>query len=399
MILHIMVANMAAFGAPPVVGLAQWMGPQAWTRDLDEPVLALGDAGAWDDTHIFAPCVAFDDGEYRMWYPGSSGAVAERIFRLGLATSADGVHFARHPDSPIFAFGDGKRSVLTPTLLRHPDGTVCREDGALRLWFSAADLSASDGLHALHETRSADGLHWAAPSPAQLEYVYAPTIIKEGDVYHLWYTDVRREPWTIRHAQSTDGRAWHVDDYPCIEIDQGWEEGRLFYPSVVKDGDAYLMWYGAYWAGHPHKTALGLAVSADGRAWHKNPYNPVFRPDPSHSWESHYTTSQSIMRAEDGTWRIWYASRTAPPHVNKYFAIGAAHWAGPTALTGQPWPERAVALRARMAEILTFPKDKVPPRAANAPRTRGRRFPYRVRELRRRSRLPRHGAALSARAD
>ena len=29
----------------------------------------------------------------------------------------------------------------------------------------------------------------------------------------------------------------------------------------------------------------------------------------------------------DGSWRIWYASRPAPPFDHKYFAIGTASWA------------------------------------------------------------------------
>ena len=78
------------------------------------------------------------------------------------------------------------------------------------------------------------------------------------------------------------------------------------------------------------KTALGMAISTDGVRWQKNPNNPVFRPDESRDWESHYTTSQSIMRLPNGSWRIWYASRTRPPFIHKYFAIGTATWGGPT---------------------------------------------------------------------
>lgn len=359
MITCAIVANVAVFAAPADANVVRWMTTQEWVRDLDKPILALGNVPAWDDTHIFAPCVARENGTYSMWYCGSSGAVSERVFRLGLATSADGVHFERHPSSPVFEFGDGLRSVLTPTLLRNPDGSVCREDGALRMWFSSTDFSDPDALHTLHETRSRDSVHWAVPSPTQLEHAYAPTVVKENGVYRMWYCDVSRDPWVVRHARSEDGARWVVADHPCLEIDQAWEQGRLFYPTVVKDGDVYVMWYGAYWAGHAQKTALGLAVSTDGLVWHKNPHNPVFRPDATRPWESHYTTSQSLLRLEDGSWRIWYATRKAPPHINKYFAIGTAHWPGPDSATNTPWSERAQMLRGRVAEILNLPTDKV----------------------------------------
>ena len=65
-----------------------WLRPQAWQRDVDGPILSLGESGKFDDTHIFAPAVIRENDGYLMWYCGSRGAVNERVFRLGLATSA-----------------------------------------------------------------------------------------------------------------------------------------------------------------------------------------------------------------------------------------------------------------------------------------------------------------------
>jgi predicted GH43/DUF377 family glycosyl hydrolase len=161
--------------------------------------------------------------------------------------------------------------------------------------------------------------------------VYAPTVIKENGTYRLWYSDVTAEPWCVRYAESADGVHWAPHESPVLELDQNWEHARLFYPTVVKADDLYLMWYGSYsqHGTEEMKTAVGFAVSRDGLDWEKNPNNPVFGPDPSRDWESHYTTSQSVLRLPDGAWRIWYASRTKPPFVHKYFAVGTASWPGP----------------------------------------------------------------------
>jgi len=302
---------------------------------------------------VFAPCVVFEgekgvrsnlceapfgpfrqigpDPFFALWYCGSRGAVAERVFRLGLATSRDGRRFDKSPSNPVFEFGDGKHSVLTPAVLRSPDGGVLRHEGKLRMWFSATHFAGPSGLHTLHETTSIDGVDWQAPSPAQLENAYAPTVIKEGEVYRLWYADVSSDPWIFRHAESRDGRHWDVTPEPVLVIDQAWEQGRLIYPSVLTSGGVYLMWYGSYWSEHANKTAIGFAASVDGLRWHKSPQNPVLRPDPARPWESHYTTSQSVLRLEDGSFRIWYASRKEPPFRNKYFAINTARWEGPAA--------------------------------------------------------------------
>lgn len=310
--------------------LARWLEPQDWRRDTDGPILELGPAGSFDDTHIFAPCVARLDERYYLWYSGSTGTVAERVFDLGLATSRNGREFSRHSAKPVFHFGDGKHSILTATLLRRADGAVLRENGRLRIWFSSTDFVGGSGLHRLHESTSEDGITWTAPSPAQLANVYAPTILKEGSRYRMWYTDVSAELWTIRLAECEDGRRWNVHPEPVLRVEQAWEKQRLFYPVVLKADDVYLMWYGSYWADHANQTAIGCAASLDGVRWFKSPHNPMVRPNSNRPWESHYTTSQSIIRLEDGSFRIWYASRKQPPFVNKYFALNTAIWKGPT---------------------------------------------------------------------
>lgn len=309
--------------------IRRWLAPQTWTRDTDGPVIALGQPGDFDDTHVFAPCVAHEDGRYLLWYCGSRGTVGQRVFRLGLATSRDGRQFDPSPAKPVFEFGDGRHSVLTPTLLREPGGAVLRQEGKLRMWFSSTHFAGPSGWHALHETASDNGLDWQAPSAAQLDDVYAPTVILAGGVYRLWYTDVSAEPWTFRHATSSDGRRWSVSPQPVMVVDQPWERERLFYPTVLKVDDVYLMWYGSYWSAESNKTAIGFAASRDGLRWHKSPHNPVLRPDPDRPWESHYATSQSVLELTGGGFRIWYASRKAPPFRNKYFAINTARWSGP----------------------------------------------------------------------
>ncbi len=313
--------------------LQRWFVPQAWQRDTDGPIISLGKPGDFDDMHIFAPAVAFEKGRFSLWYCGSRGKRETRVFRLGLAHSADGKHFDRSPHSPVFEFGDDKHSVLTPALLRQADGAVLREDGKLRIWFSAASLLKGGGLHTLHETTSDDGIRWAKPSPGLLENVYCPTVLKTERGYQMWYSDVSKRPWVIRHAASADGRKWSVTPQPVLQLSQDWEAEILVYPTVIKVDNAYLMWYGSYHESiRRQKTAIGFAASLDGIRWHKHPRNPVILPDPKRPWESNYVGSGCVMRLADGSFRYWYASRKQPPFENLYFAINTARWAGPAAV-------------------------------------------------------------------
>lgn len=320
--------------------LRRWLGPQVWQRDAEGPILSLGEAGQFDDTHIFAPSVARDEGRFLLWYCGSRGFAHdlakvrkpdERVFKLGLATSSDGKRFQRHMANPVFALDDPKRSILTPSVLRNADGSILREAGKMRMWFSSGTLGGGGRVQAIQETSSTDGIHWSEPSPVEIERAYAPTVIKTDVGYEMWYTVPGSYPWLMNHARSDDGKQWQVTPQPVLKVTQEWEHLLQIYPNVMKIGKVYLMWYASYLTSDRETTAIGFAASTDGVTWHKHPRNPVLRPDPARSWESHYVSSHSVMRLPDGSFRIWYASRKAPPFNNLYYALNTAHWTGPDA--------------------------------------------------------------------
>jgi predicted GH43/DUF377 family glycosyl hydrolase len=328
-----------------VPGPDRWLQPQDWVRDSETPALSLGEKGSFDDQHIFAPHVIWMDGEFWMYYCGSQRCVDtgtykgvakdpqhpersdQRLFKLGLAKSTDGIHFTRFSPDPILSFGDDVHSIVTAAILKNPDGSLCRENGRLRMYFAAVDFPHGTYKHDLYETRSGDGIHWDKPTHVMAN-AYAPCVIKENGRYRMWYTWIDRHPWHTRHAVSDNGTDWTLTPTPCIVMDQAWEKKDQVYPMVIKADDVYVMLYGCYWNDDKH-TALGFAASEDGFAWTKHPSNPVFRPEPKHDWESNFTTSQSLMRLPDGTFRLWYAGRRQPPWSNLYFAIGTAHWCGP----------------------------------------------------------------------
>ena len=322
----------------PPVKLSRWLTKQEWRRDTEGPVLTLGKARTFDDTHIFAPSVAVVDARFLMWYCGSSGTAHDlakvrvpdhRYFRLGLATSKDGKGFVRHGDGAVMTLEPSRRSILTPSILRDANGGVLREDGRMRMWFTSAAFRGDDRVHAIQEATSKDGIEWSKASPIQIERAYAPSVVKVGKGYSMWFTRPSRYPWNMFHARSHEGKKWTVREEPVLTLSQPWEHYLQIYPNVIVVDGVYLMWYASYSSKDRKTTAIGFAVSEDGVKWHKHPKNPVLRPDPEHPWESHYVSSQSVIRLEDGSFRIWYASRKKPPFKNLYFALNTAVWSGP----------------------------------------------------------------------
>ena len=101
----------------------------------------------------------------------------QRLFKLGLAKSKDGVRFTRHSADPVFSFGDDIHSVVTAAVLKNPDGSVHREDKRLRMYFAAVDFPGGTYKLDLYETTSADGVKWAKPTLVMAN-AYAPCVIK-----------------------------------------------------------------------------------------------------------------------------------------------------------------------------------------------------------------------------
>lgn len=73
-----------------------------WTKDgVNNPVLGLGPPGSWDDSEVLHPYVIFDGATYHMWY----NAFGQSSQNTGYATSPDGINWTKYPGNPVFETG------------------------------------------------------------------------------------------------------------------------------------------------------------------------------------------------------------------------------------------------------------------------------------------------------
>ena len=88
-----------------------------WKKNLSNPVIDLGNRGTWDDNHAFSPTILFDGMEYHMWYSGHDGL----NYRIGYAISSDGINWVKHSNNPVLDLGNNgawdDRGVSRPTVL------------------------------------------------------------------------------------------------------------------------------------------------------------------------------------------------------------------------------------------------------------------------------------------
>ncbi|MBI5479463.1 MAG: hypothetical protein HY906_11430 [Deltaproteobacteria bacterium] len=154
------------------------------------PVVAPGPSGAWDDAAVCsATAVAKEDGAVLLWYAAQSSADAFPTWRVGLATSTDGVRFDKSPASPVLREGtleefDG-RGAAEPEVVYDPSRRL------YRMWYGARAFLAGTSLgYAV----SADGVAWhkfpgnpvLTPEGPGLETVGAPAVLATEGRLRLW---------------------------------------------------------------------------------------------------------------------------------------------------------------------------------------------------------------------
>lgn len=104
-----------------------------------------------------------------------------------------------------------------------------------------------------------------------------PSVVRTGTGYSMYYTGLDRPSGTgaIGLATSTDGSHWTKHDGPVLVASAAWERGKLDRPRVVATPDGRLAM--VYAGGR--LTDRGLAWSTDGTDWQRDGGGPVISED------------------------------------------------------------------------------------------------------------------------
>lgn len=130
--------------------------------------------------------------------------------------------------------------------------------------------------------------------------VNRPVVVKRDDGYHMWYTGQANGRSSIGYATSADGKTWkRMSDKPVLTADVPWEKVAVMCPHVIWDDESknYRMWYSGGEQYEPN--AIGYATSPDGVSWTKRAGNPIFTGDPKLEWEKERVTACQVIRQGD----------------------------------------------------------------------------------------------------
>jgi hypothetical protein len=237
----------------------------------DDPVLDIGQHGAFDDNGVLPTCVLDVDGRLYLYYVGYQLGTKVKYFQFqGLAVSTDGGQsFERLQRVPVL-----ERS--TNEMLNRTSAFVMREAGRFRMWYvGGSEWLEVNGkplpLYNLRHLESCDGISWGPDGKVCLDFASddehafgRPWVVHAaGGGYRMFYSvRTRSKDYRLGYAQSEDGLAWERRDHEVgIDVSpSGWDSQMIAYSSIVTHRNTTYPFYNGNLRG---KTGFGVAVLED----------------------------------------------------------------------------------------------------------------------------------------
>jgi len=232
-------------------------------RIAEEPVLAPGEVGTFDDSGVSLSCIKQINGTKYLYYLGwNLGVTVPWRNSIGLAIYDSGMEtFQRFSKAPLL-----DRHDVDPYSISYP--FVLEDEGIYRMWYGSNlrwGKEQKDMAHLIKYAESDDAIRWKREGIIALhfknerEYAMSrPCVIKEDALYKMWYS-YRGESYRIGYAESKDGIKWvRRDEDVGIDVSEsGWDSEMVEYPFVFDHkGERYMFYNGNAYG----ETGIGLAV-------------------------------------------------------------------------------------------------------------------------------------------
>lgn len=194
-----------------------------WQKHESNPVLEFGPAGSWEETWIYFPYVLYDGSNFNMWYTGTEGnpqTLAGWAERIGHAMSPDGITWTKDANNPVLNLGiagNWDDNLLATCSVIHTDSIY-------QMWYTGSKNSnnfkigyatSPDGVI---WSKYANNPVLVAGSSGAWDYprVQDPRVILIDSTYHMWYSGGGYFTWQIGYASSLDGINWTKEPQPVL---------------------------------------------------------------------------------------------------------------------------------------------------------------------------------------
>ena len=171
-----------------------------WSVHAGNPVLHAGGPGSWDEMECDGPTVIKDGATYKMWYFGCDADYL--VCSIGYATSPDGVNWTKHPGNPVLQATAGswdKSGLSQPRVIK---------DGATYLMWYYSDYrlglaTSPDGINWTKHGNPVLEQSWSGAG-----VLGAASVLLDGSTYKMWFRGGAAATTGIGYAESSDGITW-----------------------------------------------------------------------------------------------------------------------------------------------------------------------------------------------
>jgi len=285
-----------------------------WYKYPGNPIFQGGKEGEWDK-NIFDFNILFENGEYHMWYQGSSKE-DPGLNKFGFASSTDGIHWKKYPENPLNLINDSSDWATNFWTF-----DIIRKDSLYLMWYTAEPKNPPSS-HRIGFAWSKDGLNWNKhPEPVLAPggiddwdgyMVSNPIVVFDGRKYHMWFSGIPNQipkMVSMGYATSSDGIHWQKHpSNPVLKHGEpgSWDDHWTVGFSIAVQGSQKELWYFGF---NQVKFEIGLARSEDGISWNKSAENPVLKAGDFGEWDEVLFAPRVIK--QDSIYHMWYAGNSA----------------------------------------------------------------------------------------
>jgi predicted GH43/DUF377 family glycosyl hydrolase len=213
------------------------------------------------------------------------------------------------PLNPVLNTGNNPSN---PTFVTMPK--VIYDNGIYKMWYNALYTNA---VSAIWYAESPDGKNWNTvgsqpvltkgnPGAWDSYTIVISSVFKEDNLFKMYYVGCSTHPyygpWSIGLAVSQDGKVWHKNSEPVI-TDHG-IYNRLGLTAVVKKDNKYFGYF-SYFNPEYSRTFIGVGESLDGITWNMYSQNPVLSAN--HEWEGNGLVGPTVVY-EAGKFQMYYGT-------------------------------------------------------------------------------------------
>jgi predicted GH43/DUF377 family glycosyl hydrolase len=169
------------------IGYANSTDGITWVKSPANPVLSLGPGGEWDDSRVYQPSIYFDGSTFHMWYSGYDSI----NYRIGYANSTDGISWIKHPSNPILNNGSlgtwDESRVFAPSVVYNGSKYVMCYTGLDGGTYRIGYATSEDGIN-WAKSPANPVLDVGTSGSWDDTNVHSPTILFNNTRYFMWYS-------------------------------------------------------------------------------------------------------------------------------------------------------------------------------------------------------------------